>query len=334
MNCISSDYVNIINNTPHSKCGARSNHLRRSTLLLPNTPSIGTGSWSYSVQVRLLFGNTVTKLAPDQNVLRYSITNKTCQSNDDVTITNNKPTTPNAGYDKNICTDQLILDGNIPTQGTGNWTVISGSGTFTDANNSKTVVSDLALGTNIYRWTITKNSCTEHDEVTIQNNYIASSAGGDVELCQDYYQMQAANPSPGKGLWTIIGSSGATFDKQTDPATTIRDLSKGINRLCWTVTNAGCISKDTVIVANYQPSDAFAGEDQSVCATSTTLNANVPTYGNGTWLVMSGTANFTNNSNAKTKVTQLGVGANRLRWLISQHSCESYDEVVITVISR
>ena len=42
----------------------------------------------------------------------------------------NHPTTAFAGDDQTICTTTATLAGNTPTIGTGTWTVISGSGTF------------------------------------------------------------------------------------------------------------------------------------------------------------------------------------------------------------
>jgi gliding motility-associated-like protein len=71
-----------------------------------------------------------------------------------------------------------------------------------------------------------------------------------------------------------------------------------------------------------------AGSDQSLCGTtSTTLAASSPLT--GTWSVISGSANFTNNNSPTSGVIGLSNGVNILRWTSSDLTC--FDEVSITV---
>lgn len=332
-NCITDASVTITNNTPTvASAGADQTVCYDSVLLLPNTPTIGIGSWNLISGSGSFSGNIVTQISPDLNIYRYTITEGNCTSSDDVSVTNNKPTTPDASYDQNICTSTVLLDANQALQGTGEWSIISGSGTFADINNNNPEVTDISNGINIYRWTITKNGCVEQDEVSVSNNFVLSSAGLDVDLCTNEYQLLASNPSPGVGIWSIEGTSGATFTNQNDPSTLVTNLSNGENLLRWTVTNNGCISTDDVIVANYLPSVAFAGENQAVCGNQASLNGSTPIYGTGLWTVMGGSGSLVDPSDPKTDVTNLNVGANILRWTISQNECVSYDDV--TVISN
>jgi hypothetical protein len=235
--CISEDFVVITNNTPTTAyAGVDQVICFDSTVLLPNTPTYGVGSWSVQSGRGIFDGNTVTQLASGVNTFIYTISKGTCRSTDDVNVTNNRPTIPNAGYDQSICLDNIQLSANFDAIGDGTWTVINGSGTFSSYTSNTPNVTGLAFGDNIFRWTITNNGCTEFDEVIISNNFIQATAGSDETLCQDSLQLKASNPLPGVGTWTILAASSATFDNQNAPNTWVRNLSKGVNSFRWTVS--------------------------------------------------------------------------------------------------
>lgn len=329
--CLSEDFVAITNNTTTvAIAGEDQTICFDSTVLYPNTPTYGIGSWSVESGRGIFDENTVTQLAPGTNTFIYTITNGTCKSSDTISIINNKPTTPHAGYDQSICVDSIHLSANTVAVGSGLWTVINGSGTFSSYTSSTPAVTDLAFGDNIFRWTITNNGCTEQDEVIISNNFIRAAAGNDETLCQSYIQLKASNPLPGVGTWTILAASSATFDNQNEPNTTVRNLSKGVNSFRWTISNKGCVSYDDVQITNNEPTRALAGENQSVCSKSATLYANEPTWGTGVWSAMSGAASFVDSANYRTTVNSLAEGQNILRWTITKGTCVSYDEVIIT----
>lgn len=330
--CISEDFVSITNNTPTTAyAGLDQTICFDTTILYPNTPSIGTGNWSLISGSGTFTGNIVRNLAPDQNVLRYTITKGTCKSSDDVLVTNNNPTTPAAGYDQNLCMPiaSTTLNANFATQGNGVWTIISGAGTFSSLTVNNPTVTNLANGINIYRWTISKNGCTEQDEVIVSSNYIAAAAGEDETLCVDNVQLKGSNPVPGIGTWSVVGNSGAIFDSQNSPNSMVRNLSKGTNTLRWTVTNNGCVTFDDVQITNNQPTQALAGENQAVCSKTANLYANQATWGTGVWTAISGSATFTDPNLAQTTVSNLSGGPNILRWTITKESCISYDDVTI-----
>ena len=54
---------------------------------------------------------------------------------------------------------------------TGSWSLIMGSGTFSDINKEQTTLSGLSLGENIVMWRVTNNVCPSVDDyVTIKVN--------------------------------------------------------------------------------------------------------------------------------------------------------------------
>jgi len=80
----------------------------------------------------------------------------------------------NAGIDKSVCTSSTTLNASAAV-GTGTWTVISGTGTFSNPNNNVTNVTGLTAGTNIFQWTINTPYCgTISDNITVDAGCLLS----------------------------------------------------------------------------------------------------------------------------------------------------------------
>jgi gliding motility-associated-like protein len=336
--CISSDFVEIFNNTPTTAdAGENETLCTDQTILRPNSPTFGTGQWSVKTG-RGVFDpvnkNKVTQLAPDLNTFVYTITNGNCSSTDEVDIINNKPTTPDAGYDKSICVDNIQLNANLAIEGTGVWSIVSGSGTILPAeiNTPNPNVTALATGPNIFKWTISKNSCSESDMVVISNDRVEAFAGDPQTLCENFTVLKATAPQVGSGSWSIVGGSSASFDNITSPNSAVRNLSKGDNTLRWTVVKSECKAQSDVTITNNQPSTPRAGEDQSICGKTATLNAFIPTplVEVGEWVALGGSAEFADKNNPKTTISKLSEGQNILRWTITRGNCSLFDDVIIT----
>ena len=311
-------------------------------ILSANTPTVGVGSWT------LVSGsgdiddindpNTIiTSLGVGVNIFRWTISNGSCTaSTDDITITRqDAPTTANAGVDQTVCSTSTTLSANTSTVGTGQWTVVSGTGSFSDINSPTSTVSNLSAGTNIFRWTISNGSCTSSaDEVTIVSDEMPSTAlaGGDQNICTNTTTLGGNTPTIGTGVWTLVSGS-ATINDPVNPNTTITDLGVGVNTFRWTISNGSCTpSTDEVnLTRSEEPTTSNAGSDQTICSTTTTLNANSPTIGTGAWTVLSGTGVFSDPTDPQTTVTNLATGLNTFRWTIANGSCTaSSDEVSIT----
>jgi len=313
-----------------------------SATLNGNPPAVGTGQWTV-ISGSGAFGNAtsptsgVTGLSPGANVFQWTISNPPCTpSSDQVTITSvSAPTTANAGIDQSLCATSTALTGNAPTSGTGLWTVISGSGTFTDATNPTTTVTGLGTGANVFQWTISNPPCTaSSDQVTITNTGgpTTANAGTDESVCGASATLNGNTPAVGTGQWTVISGSG-TFANASSPTSGVTGLSPGANVFQWTISNPPCApSSDQVTITSVSaPTTANAGIDQVLCASSTILAGNIATSGTGQWTVISGSGTFTDATNPTTTVTGLGIGANVFEWTISNPPCaSSSDQVTIT----
>ena len=145
------------------------------TTLAGNSPTVGTGTWtviagSATVTTPSSPTSGVTGLSFGVNRFVWSISNGTCSpSRDTVTVMRDQPpTTANAGFDQTACSSVATLSGNVPTIGTGVWTVIAGGASVTTPSSPTSGVTGLTVGANTFVWTISNGTCSSsRDTVTI-----------------------------------------------------------------------------------------------------------------------------------------------------------------------
>ncbi len=311
-------------------------------VLEANNPLPGIGTWgieggsgSANFDDNESPYSVVRNLDKGDNILTWTINYKQCRSVSQVTITNNEPSQAIAGDNKATCEDYFVLGAADPEVGVGRWTIKSGGGDFVDENNNSTRVNNLKFGTNVFRWTVENNGCELHDDVAISFNRIDAEVGGTQEICADHTFLEANNPSPGLGTWTVVGgSSQARFVDTHDANTEVMDLAKGSNLLRWSINNEGCVTSSEVTVINHTPSTAYAGGAQEICESLTVLDATAVEIGTGSWevLIGSGTISSDQINNPKANISGLSKGENVLRWTVTSDNglCSSEDDVIIT----
>ena len=210
---------------------------------------------------------------------------------DEVSITvEQAPTISAAGDDQTICAITATLAGNTPAIGTGIWTIVSGSGTFADASSPTTSVSNLAVGVNTFAWTISNGTCTSSTDqvsINVDQNPVTPNAGTDQTICATSSTLNATAVSGGS--WTVISGSGII----ANPAlanSAVSNLSNGLNTFRWTISGGSCPDAfdEVSITVDPNPTTAFAGNDQTICATTADLAGSTPTIGTGTWTLISG----------------------------------------------
>ncbi len=106
-------------------------------------------------------GTTFTAPTPtgaSQNVtLTYTF--GYCNATQVITVFRN-PSPSNAGPDQTVAVNNTTLAATAPAFGTGTWSVIAGTGTFSNVNNPAATVTGLSPGINTFRWTVTNGPCT------------------------------------------------------------------------------------------------------------------------------------------------------------------------------
>ena len=286
---------------------------------------------------------TVSGLSTGPNVFRWTVNYGTCgTTSDDVTVNAFNPAQPvaNAGPDQNLCgapgngTNATLAANVAVTPAVGTWTVVTGSGTFANANSPTTAVSGLGIGANTFRWTIVNGACDPptSDQVTVfvfSNAQPAANAGPDQQLCQPTTSATLAGNAvtfPATGLWTVVSGTG-TFANASQRNTTVSGLSVGVNTFRWTINNGPCTpptTQDEVSITVFNPAspNANAGADQQVCAANSTLGGNAPLApATGQWTLVSGAGTITTPTSPSSTVTGLGFGTNVFQWTLNNGPC-------------
>lgn len=333
-----------------------------STTLAGNTPIFpAAGVWTRIQGAGTITdannpATTVTSLGVGENIFVWTVDNGPCGNGittDTVSIFLFDSTTPNAdaGPDQELClpTTSTNLSGSAITfPAVGTWTVVSGAGQFADANSPMTAVTNLAVGANVFRWTVANGLCSSsNDEVTIflfSDENLDANAGPDQELCTPESTVTMAGSAvtfPAVGTWTLVSGTGI-ISNPNSPNTTIIDLEVGTNVFAWTVYNGPCANgttSDTMMIEVFDRDNpvANAGPDQELCSPGTSANltgSSVTSPAVGTWTVQQGAGVFDDPNAPSTTITGLAIGVNILRWTVSNGPCEnsnSFDEVTITL---
>ncbi|MEA2042404.1 MAG: hypothetical protein U9N85_07615, partial [Bacteroidota bacterium] len=298
------------------------------------------GSWTLvagaaNITDNQIYNTEVTNLSKGVNTFRWKLDNGDCNQTDDVSIINAMPSGAVVSPGEEICTDVYTLTGNNPGTGeTGLWSKVGGAtGTILSPSNSVSDVTDIQPGANTYRWTISNGTCSDFEELTVTNNSVIANAGTNQAVCGDSFRLEATDPAPASGVWSIETSSGTpVFDNSSLYNTTVRTLGLGQNSLRWHISKGNCSDDDFVSIFNSLPDIADAGADQEVCNPTAVLSANNPSAGAGVWTLMSGSAQIDNSLNFYTAVSGLGIGNTVFRWTISEDGCSNFDEVTINYI--
>ena len=165
------------------------------------------------------------------------LVNTTTLTNTLTSITGTPPTTSNAGSNQTLaaCLTSTSLAGNVPTNGIGTWTLVSGTATITTPLSATSTITGLALGsTATLRWTIANSPCASStSDVTITTVLPAnpSNPTSDSPQCNPPgVTLTRVGTVPVNEIWywqtvslgTSTANSGATFIATTSGTYYIR----------------------------------------------------------------------------------------------------------------
>jgi gliding motility-associated-like protein len=310
-----------------------------STDMAANASPDGIGTWSLISGAGIIASvnsptSNITGLGIGVNTFEWRITNA-CDTISDtmsITITDNS-TLPNAGIDQFTCSTLANLNANVPSVGIGSWSLVSGSGIITTPSDPNTGITGMAVGENIFVWTISNicSSATDTVSITVESAPTIPNAGPDQNVCGPLVTMAANIPLSGNGIWTLFSGAG-TIVTPNSPSSSITGLNVGSNVFVWTISNSCGTNSDTVIIiSEITPTTAIAGPDQTICSLNTTLDGNFVAIGTGIWTLFSGAGIITTPTDSLTTITGLGVGINQFVWTISNVCSTTSDTVSITL---
>ncbi|MEY3441962.1 MAG: hypothetical protein RLZZ519_243, partial [Bacteroidota bacterium] len=151
-----------------------------------------------------------------------------------------------AGQDTVICTNSLLVNANVPTQGTGHWDWISGNGTIQNPNIPSTAVVNLQQGQNLLAWIVFDGQCSGVDTLEI---FVSSTAlinaGNDTVVCSSNLQLAGSSSSNAQGMWTAVPNTVA-FSNPSIPNAVAGGLQPGQYQFFWSVSDAHCQAIDSM----------------------------------------------------------------------------------------
>jgi len=333
--CVSYDEMIVTNNTVTASAGTDETTCDDFTTLSATPLNPGaTGLWTGGGVTTTIVDPTsastlVTGLQQGVNTFAWTVQDNGCEGTSTVKITSNY-FVANAGGDQIVTVSSATMNAQLPdATATGTWSIVSGNGTFTNANDPDDVVTALGYGVNTFRWTVEWNSCSNYDDVNITYNSITADAGENQTICGPVTSMNAADPFPGTGTWSVISGS-ATIADIHNPNTQVSDIQPGsLNILRWTVEISGYSEFDDVSILNGE-FEISAGIDKEECSDETIMTAEDPGTGTGDWSVLVGGGNFEDNSLNTSRVTNLSEGTNLFVWSVTKPTgCSNSDTVQI-----
>jgi hypothetical protein len=239
-----------------------------------------------------------------------------------------------AGADQTICSNALLLSGNIPSVGIGEWQVVQGTGTLNDSSLYNANVGNLSVGTNVLVWQISSGICVSTSQIILEVTVppTTANAGTDQYLCGTSTVLNGNTPVNGIGTWTVVSGMGTLVDAN-DPNSPVNNLLLGQTVMEWTIVTGGCTSSSIVnVYAALSAPATSAGQDQLICSSATSLNAMTPTVGTGLWVRASGSGSIQDTLDAQTPVNGLSMGLNSFVWITQNAGCYATDTVQVQVV--
>ena len=312
-----------------------------STFLTANSIFAGTASWSV-ISGSGTFANpnqpatSVSGLSAGANVFRWTFpaNSNTPETSDDVIIIRNlPPSIAVAGEDYADCGNSTTLPAEIPTNGTGAWTLLPGSpaGTIQDFTNPNSIFTYTLPGFYELEWRTSSDNCPESVDTIKIEKLESANAGADIFVCESQATLTAIPSTTYSGYWSVVSGTGI-FVNSTSASTNVSGLAPGENIFSWTLSGSNCPedSTDLLSVTLIELTEAFAGADQSVCGDSALLGALNPTNGTGIWTSVNTSVIFADATNYQTTVSNLSFGVDTLIWTTTNSICSSVDTVFIT----
>ncbi len=200
------------------------------------------------------------------------------------------PTTSAPGSNQTICQGTAAtLAANIPSVGTGAWSVTSGPNLsltqFSNTASNSSTFTPTTAGTYVLTWTISNSPCAASaNTVTITSNAAPTTAtvsASSLSICGTLTSTSLGGntPTTGTGTWSIVSGGTGSFSSINSGTSTFTADAYGTYVLRWTVSNSPCtastadvtvtFSRQQIIWANLQPPNSGA-----ICS-----DGNFPVYG-------------------------------------------------------
>ena len=226
--------------------------------LAANIPQYGNGLWSIVNGTGGSFADETNPIsefygiAGNSYTLLWTISNACGFTEDDMNISFKVgDLTVDAGPDQIDACSPTNLEGNTPSNGTGLWTIESGTGgSITEPANPTSEFTGIAGNLYTLRWTITTGDQSGSDEVNIgfEAAPTIADAGTDQDDIVGTATLTANTPTSGTGLWTIVSGTGGSISEPTNPTSEFTGTPDSTYTLLWTISTVCGNSYDEVSI--------------------------------------------------------------------------------------
>lgn len=191
--------------------------------------------------------------------IRANVSYGNCDYNSDITFVEvyPTPTTANAGSDQSITSSDTFttLSANIPDNGKGKWSIISGDGgRFENDTLATTRFSASQCNGYTLRWTISTKCRESYDDLNVDFHDEPSIAdAGENQLISTkntVSTLSANTPDNGKGKWSIVSGDGGHFENDTLANTSFTGKVNSEYLLKWTIST-NCDSSSDMVYVNF-----------------------------------------------------------------------------------
>jgi len=229
------------------------------------TTTVTSGTWTKIGLPSLVSGDVITATAVAPSCKTVSV------SSVSVTVTG-APTPATNSSTQTICsTSTATLSGNVPTVGTGAWSVVSGPSTllsqFSSLTNPTAVFTPAGgVGSYVVRWTISNSPCTAstaNATITVGTGTVGGAVTGGSSICS----------GSSSGLLTLSGHIGSVirWESSVSPFSSWSPITNTS-----TTYTSGVLTQDTQFRAVVQ-----SGSCSIVNSTPTTVSLGSTTTWNG-----------------------------------------------------
>ena len=254
-----------------------------------------------------------------------------------------------AGEDLLVCEeDEINLDGDTPSTGTGLWSALSSNtagATITNPDEATTSVSDLIPG-NIYNysWALSNGACIDYsvDTTTITVSLVELADAGElIEACSvTEINLNGVQPNFGVGTWTqpnVQELLGVEIEELNNPQTLVTNLVPGNTYIfTWTIPDNGCGDDSDDVLIQIANDISNAGQDMDACGFGcATLAATNPQVGSGEWFSPDPAITFAAPNSPTSEACGLRNGENTLIWILNNGSCgeAGIDTVMVSYLT-
>ena len=228
-----------------------------------------------------------------------------------------------------LMTTNGLTDMRVAEFNAGSWNELSSVAVGNDYNGDVATINNVSISTTPKDYTIASITPATARASLIPDTPVCGESGIPVDFA--YYNPISLNYTLD---YTINGAAQPTINVTSLPYTLPTPIS-GVYKLTNFTFNNGANTGvvDTTVVHVYDPPMfADAGLDQSLCGVSgTVLAGNDPAPYSGLWTILSGSGGVLVNNSLYSTVFTGAIGVTyTLRWTISNYTCISSDEVIIS----